>query len=141
LQDEKKQLEVKIFFKSPYMRSFADIKDTTFVLAPPPMKAGGASELNAGDQLDFSAALGVSPTFLEIGGDLDVESEDYFEKTAKKGKKFEYTLKMTGKANNIKDKNGKEVNIHLTDPRTGQSYDMPVIILPKPTKGKGKGLK
>jgi hypothetical protein len=137
LKDEKKKLQIKTYFKSTFMKEFLELYDTTLTIQPPPLKAGpDADALMAGDALDFKAALGIAGVpYIQIGGDLDVESDGFFDKTARKGKDFQFSVRMTSKANNL-PKAGKDVDVRVIDPRTGQSATMTIHIDPK-TQQKG----
>ena len=141
LADEKKSLEVKVYFRSPFMKSYVQLSDTTMVIQPPPFLLGGVdgSSLTAGDLLDFKAAFGVAPNYIEIGPELEISSDGYFDTRAKEvaPKTFEYTVKTTSKANNV-PKAGKDVLVTVTDTRSGQSSTGTVHIDPKvQTKGRG----
>lgn len=136
LQDEKKKLNVKIMFKSTFARDYSLLKDTTFTITTPPLNAGGGpAELIEGEPLDFMAALGITGAYTEVGGDLEIDGGGYFDKTARKLKGNDYTVKSTGKK--VTKKEGQDVVLTVIDPRTGASTTMDVIVLPKPTSKPG----
>ncbi|MEO6941381.1 MAG: hypothetical protein ABI444_14800, partial [Candidatus Kapaibacterium sp.] len=145
LKDEGKKLEVKTYYKSPFMKSYVQIDDQVFTVAPPPLIVGSSGDLTAGDPLDFKVALGVPGAYSELGADhVDIESDGYFESTAKKlmdgasGKHFSFEAKMMGKANGIRDKAGKPVHVIVHDPISGRSDAFDIMIYPKvQTKGRG----
>lgn len=140
LEDVKKTLQAKILFRSSYGGDYVSLKDTTMVIATPPLLAGGGlGELKIGEALDFKAALGIAPKYIEIE-ELVVTAEGYFDEKPRKIGKMDFSLRMnTGKANQIKDKAGKIVNIVVTDPKSGASNTMQVRIVPaKATKGSPK---
>ncbi|HET6512722.1 MAG TPA: hypothetical protein VFH43_11060 [Candidatus Kapabacteria bacterium] len=143
MQDEGKTLQTRIFFRSPYMREWITLKDTTMKLQMPPMRTPGSLELNAGEVVTFKGAMGIPPNnYVEIpSNDLQVTSDGYLEQTAKKtgGKGYDFEVRMTQKANAIKDKAGKVVSVTFTDPKTGQSSAMELRIFPKPAATKGGG--
>lgn len=144
LKDEGKSLEIKTFYKSVFMKNYIPIDDQTLKIAPPPFKVGTDAELTVGDAMNIKAALGVPGNYKEVGADhLDVESEGYFAAQARKlpgkaGTQFDFELKMnSGKAGSIHAKDGKTVNITVTDPITHQTSPAQVTILPKvQTKGR-----
>jgi hypothetical protein len=144
-KDEGKKLEVKTYYKSPFMKSYVQIDDQTFTVAPPPIKVGSSGDLTAGDPLAIKVALGISGAYIEVGADhVDIESDGYFESSAKKlmdgktGSNFNFEAKMMGKANSIRDKNGKPVHISVHDPITGQTSSFDITVFPKvQTKGRG----
>jgi hypothetical protein len=135
MADEGKSLQTKISFKSPYMRDWITLKDTTMKLQMPPMRVPNALEFNAGEPVAFKGAMGIPPNnYVEIpSSDLSVSSDGYLDGTAKKigGKGFEFEVRMTQKANAIKDKSGKVVSVTVTDPKTGQSAPIELRIFPK----------
>lgn len=143
MQDEGKQLQTKISFRSPYMRDWITLKDTTMKLQQPPMRTPGTLEFTAGDPVSFKGAMGIPPNnYVEIpSNDLQVSSDGYLDGTAKKvgGKGFDFEVRMTAKANTIKDKSGKVVSVTVTDPKTGQSSPIELRIFPKAQQQKGAG--
>jgi len=143
-QDEGKKLEVRNYYKSPFMKQFVQLPDTTLTIEPPPLKVGDPDDVHVGDNMDFLVALGIAGQYMEVGTDhVDLESGGMFETSAKKlvqgktGTNFTFEAKMSGKASSIRDKNGKEIPITITDPVSHQSYSTTVKIFPKTAKGRG----
>jgi len=146
LKDEGKNLEIKTYFKSVFMKNYVQLEDLNMKIAPPPFKVGPGGDVNVGDPLSLKAALGVAGNYFEIGADeLDIESEGYFNNKAKKlpgaaNARFDFEAKMnTGKASSIRSKDGKVVNITATDPITHQSWSGQITIYPKPQSKGGGG--
>jgi hypothetical protein len=143
MADEGKTLQTKISFKSPYMRDWITLKDTTMKLQMPPMRTPPTLELSAGDPVTFKGAMGIPPNnYVEIpSSDLSITSDGYLDNTAKKvgGKGYDFEVRMTQKANAIKEKSGKVVPVSVTDPKTGQSTTIELRIFPKAQQQKGAG--
>ncbi len=144
MADEGKSLQTKISFRSPYMREWTILKDTTMKLQLPPMRVNPSVEADAGEPVPFKAAMGIQPNFyVEIpSNDLSVTSDGYLDAVAKKdgGKGFDFTVRMTQKANSVKEKSGKVVPVTITDTKTGQSSSMELRIFPKQQqKGGARG--
>jgi hypothetical protein len=143
MADEGKSLQTKISFKSPYMRDWITLKDTTMKLQMPPMRTPPTLELSAGDPVTFKGAMGIPPNnYVEIpSSDLSITSDGYLDNTAKKvgGKGYDFEVRMTQKANAIKEKSGKVVPVTVTDPKTGQSTTIELRIFPKAQQQKGAG--
>jgi predicted RecA/RadA family phage recombinase len=141
LTDEKKTLQAKVFFKSPFMKNYVPLYDTTMVIQPPPFLGGpDGNTVTAGDLLDFKAAFGVAPNYIEIGPELEVSSDGYFDTRAKETgpHTFEYTAKTTSKANNV-PKTGKDISVTVTDTKSGQSISGTVHVDPKVVTKGGRG--
>ena len=111
MKDEKKDLEVKAYYKSNFMKDYVPIDDQTFKIGPPPFKGVADNDgLTAGEALRVKAAYNLlapvnGSQYKEIGSDhLDIQSDGYFETTAKKepGKDgaffFECEANLTSKA-------------------------------------------
>ncbi len=144
-KDEGKTLEIKAYYKSSMMTNYVPIDDQSFKIGPPPFLAfsNSGNEITAGDNLVIKAAwdtLSGSSTdrYIEVGSDhLQVESEGYFEPSAKKeagkaGTVYLFDARPTSKAQNVTNKNGVPVSVTVTDPVTGQSRSFQVTIMPKP---------
>ena len=142
-KDEGKTLEVKAYYKSTFMKDYVPIDDQSFKIGPVPFIAVAASsEITAGDPLQIKAAWdtinGGNARYIEVGSDhLEIESDGYFDKTAKKeGSKgetaFYFDVKPTSKANGVTKKDGVDVPVTITDPITGQVQNSVVHIDPKP---------
>ena len=144
LKDEGKQLGVKAFYKSNFMKDYVQLDDQSFKIEFPPLNANSEGDVNAGESLFIKAALGLPNFYQEIGGDhLDVTSDGYFEPTAKKqagsGLKIEFEARSTSKVNSIKKKDGQPVDVTATDPITHQSKTFQVVVYPKVQTKKGAG--
>ncbi len=142
MKDENKQLEVKAYYKSNFMKDFVPIDDKTFKIGPPPFLGVVNNEgMTAGEALQIKAAYNLlvpvqGSQYKELGTDhLDIQSDGYFETTAKKepgkdGALF-FDAKATSKAMTIKNKDGQTVNLTITDPVTGQTKITQTIVMPK----------
>ena len=141
MADEGKSLQTKISFRSPYMRDWVTLKDTTMKLQMPPMRVNPTLEFTAGDPVTFKGAMGIPPNnYVEIpSNDLQVSSDGYLDGTAKKvgGKGFDFEIRMTAKANTVKEKSGKVISVTVTDPKTGSSSPIELRIFPKAQQPKG----
>lgn len=141
MQDEGKSLQTRIFFRSPFMKDWITLKDTMMKLQMPPLKTPPTLEFNAGEDVVFKGAMGLAPTFyVEVPStELDVTSDGFLDVKAKKdgGKGYDFTVRMTAKANTIKDKSGKVVQMTVTDPKTGSSQAIELRIFPKVQQQKG----
>jgi hypothetical protein len=155
MKDEGKTLEVKAYYKSNFMKDYVPIDDQTFKIGPPPFKGVADNDgMTAGEALRVKAAYNlIAPVngsqYKEIGSDhLDIQSDGYFETTAKKepGKDGAYFFdaKATSKVTAIKNKDGQTVNLTITDPITGQTQSSQITIMPKVQKkggvGRGSGI-
>jgi hypothetical protein len=74
--------------------------------------------------------------YKELGSDhLDIQSDGYFEATAKKeagkGNEVYFDAKPTSKVMSIKSKDGQTVNLTMTDPVTGESKSVQITVMPK----------
>jgi hypothetical protein len=152
MKDEGKQLEVKAYYKSNFMKDFVQLDDQTFKIGPPPLQAAVMNDgMTGGDALEIKAAYNLQAPvagnplgqYKEIGSDhLDIQSDGYFENTARKqgGKEgiVIFDAKATSKAQNVRSKDGQVVNVTVTDPVTGQTKSMQVTVFPKVQK-KGPG--
>jgi hypothetical protein len=149
-KDEKKSLEVKAYYKSPFMKDYVLIDDQTFKIGPPRLLAVPSGPVDAGDVVQIKAAYSLEEAskYMEIGSDhLDVESGGYFESTAKKeggkGNEYFFDLKPTGKINSIKKKDGQDIQLSITDPITSQLVNgqgQLITVMPKiQQKGRGAG--
>ncbi|MDP4200918.1 MAG: hypothetical protein Q8922_11665 [Bacteroidota bacterium] len=148
MKDEGKSLEVKAYFKSSFMKDFVVIDDQTFKIAPTPFVAVANNDgMTAGDALQIKAAYDTisGARYVEIGSDhLNVESDGYFDVTAKKeqgkGNQYFFDAKATGKVNTIKAKDGKLIDLTISDPITGQTHTTQITVYPKAqVKGRGPG--
>ena len=144
LKDEGKTLEVKAFYKSEFMKDYVQLDDTTLKINYPPFVANSEGDLTAGDQLYIKSALGLPSYYQEVGADhLDIQSDGYFEATAKKqpgsGLKIEFVANPTSKVNTIKKKDGQTIDVTATDPITHQSQTFQVVVSPKVQVKKGAG--
>jgi hypothetical protein len=147
-KDEGKSLEVKAYYKSNFMKDYVPIDDQTFKIEPPPFIAvANNGPLSAGDLLQIKAAWDTlsGGRYVEIGSDhLNVESDGYFEPTAKKepGKDniFFFDTRPTSKASNVKAKDGVDVPLVFTDPVTGRTYSGSVHVDPKPVQSGRPGM-
>ena len=145
MKDENKQLEVKAYYKSNFMKDFVPVDSQTFKIGPPPFLAVSLSDgMTAGESLTIKAAYNLlAPVagnplgqYKELGSDhLDIQSDGYFEATAKKeagkGNEVMFDAKPTSKVNSIKNKDGQTVNLTITDPVTGQSKTTQITVMPK----------
>jgi hypothetical protein len=142
MKDENKELEVKAYYKSNFMKDFVPIDDQTFKIGPPPFKGVADNDgMTAGDALRVKAAYNLlvpvnGSQYKEVGSDhLDIQSDGYFETTAKKepGKDGAYFFdaKATSKVASIKNKDGQTVNLTITDPITGQTQTSQITVMPK----------
>jgi len=144
LKDEGKQLQVKTYYKSNFMKDYVVVDDQTFKIAPPPFKASAENDPEIGDGLSIKAAFGIPGAYSEIGADhLDVESGGLFGTTAKKqggpGVHYNFDVSMNvGKAQSvIKKKDGEDKDITVTDPLTHQSQTITIHITPKVQNKRG----
>ncbi len=142
MKDENKQLEVKAYYKSNFMKDYVPIDDQTFKIGPPPfLGVSNNDPLTAGEALQIKAAYNLlapvnGSQYKEIGSDhLDIQADGYFEGTAKKeagkGNEFFFDVKPTSKVMTIKNKDGQTVNLTITDPVTGQSKTTQITVMPK----------
>jgi hypothetical protein len=135
MQDEGKQLQTRIFFRSPFMRDWITLKD---------MRAGGDPDVEAGADYTFKVGIGIPPNLYLAApsAELDVTStDDIFDRKAKKlpGQGFDFSLKMNAtKANRITDKAGKPITVTVTDPTSGSSTSFDVKVYPKAQQQKGR---
>jgi len=147
-KDEGKTLEVKAYFKSPMMANYEQIDDQSFKIGPPPFIAVSNNSPEAGDNLEIKAAWDTlsGPStyrYIEVGSDhLNVESEGYFEPTAKKepakaGAGFLFAARPTSKAQNVSKKDGQQVSVTVTDPVTGETQTFQVTLMPKQQQQRG----
>ncbi|SRR5579883_3051943 len=147
LKDEGKQMEIKTYFKSDFMKDYSLVDDETFKIQPPPFKVAAQNDPEIGDALQLRAAFGVPGNYSEIGAEsLDVESGGLFAATAKKlpgkGARMDFEVQMnSGKASSvIKKKDGEDKDITVTDPLTHQVQTVTIHITPKvQTKRGGYG--
>ena len=150
MKDEKKTLEVKAYYKSSFMKDFVTIDDQSFKIGPTPFKAAPMSDnLEAGDALEIKAAYDTlsGGRYVEIGSDhLDIQSDGYFDVSAKKepAQKGQaavlFLAKATSKTGSIKAKDGKTIEVVVTDPITGQSKNVQVTVTPKVQAKGGRGV-
>ena len=147
-KDEGKSLEVKAYYKSPFMKDYISIDDKTFKISPPRLLAVPSGPVDAGDVVQIKAAYSLEEAskYMEVGSDhLDVESGGYFEPTAKKesgkGNEYFFDLKPTGKISSIKKKDGQDIQLSITDPITSQVVNgsgQLITVMPK-VQQKGRG--
>jgi len=152
MKDEGKQLEVKAYYKSNFMKDYVQVDDQTFKIGPPPFIAVALNDgMTGGEPLAIKAAYNLIANvagnplgqYKEIGADhLDIQSDGYFEASARKlggkGNEVMFEAKATSKAQSVRAKDGQVVNLTVTDPITGQSKTMQLTIMPQAQK-KGRG--
>ncbi len=142
MKDEGKTLEVKAYYKSNFMKEFVPIDDQSFKIGPPPFLAVADNDgMTAGEPLRIKAAYNLlvpvnGSQYKEVGSDhLDIQSDGYFETTAKKepgkGNEYYFDAKPTSKVMTIKSKDGQTVNLTMTDPVTGQTKSVQITVMPK----------
>jgi hypothetical protein len=145
MKDEGKSLEVKAYYKSNFMKDFVPIDDQTFKIGPPPFLAVVQNDpMTAGESLQIKSAYNLLANvpgnplgqYKEIGSDhLDIQSDGYFEPTAKKeagkGNEVYFDAKPTSKVMTIRSKDGQVVNLTMTDPVTGESKSTQFTVMPK----------
>ncbi len=149
-KDENKTLEVKAYFKSPFMQNYVQVDDKSFKIGPPPFLAvsNSGGSVTAGQDLQIKAAwdtLSGPGTFryIEVGSDhLNVETEPsgYFSLTAKRepgkaGQRYIFDARPLSKDESVTKKSGVQVQVSISDPVTGQSAPpFTITVLPKPTQ-------
>jgi hypothetical protein len=82
--------------------------------------------------------------YKEIGADhLEITTDGYCDGSARKesgtGNQFFFDAHPTSKAQNVKKKDGQQVQITITDPVTGQSSSSQFTINPKAAQQRGPG--
>lgn len=146
-KDEGKSLQVKAYYKSNFMKEFVQIDDKTFKIAAPPLIAVVNNDgLEAGQNLQIKAAYNLMAPgqYKEIGADhLEITTDGYFDASARKesgtGNQFFFDAHATSKSQNVKKKDGQQVQITITDPVTGQSSSSQFTINPKANQQRGPG--
>jgi hypothetical protein len=151
MKDEGKSIQVKAYYKSNFMKDYVQIDEKSFKIAAPPFIAASntGGEVTAGDAMEIKAAYNLlAPVagnklgqYKEVGADhLDIQSDGYFEGTAKKmpgNDGVVFQAHATSKAQAVKNKDGKTVDVTVTDPVTGQTKNVQVTIMPKVASGRG----
>jgi hypothetical protein len=130
---EGKVLGIQTLFKSPYSKEYVEISKESVKILAPPFNATFGKTYYDGDPMTirFKAGYGIDGDFSEIDGDLNVTSDGgVFDSKATKGEGINYTVRILKNPNKT-DKKGKDINVTLTDPKTGQSKSKIVRFFPK----------
>ncbi len=137
LQDESKKLNVKILFRSEFSKDYKELRSDDFTILPPPLLVVAPARWSIGDPviLNMKAGIGLKDAGdayqSELPGDLEVQSDgNIFDSKASKADGIKYTLRMLKPPTTV-PKDGRVVSLVFRDPKSGQSVQKKIVILPK----------
>ncbi|MFI5264545.1 MAG: hypothetical protein ACHQM6_08525, partial [Candidatus Kapaibacterium sp.] len=137
LEDEGKTMNVKILFRSEFSKDYKELKTDDFIIQPPPLLVLAPPRWSIGDPviLNMKAGVGLKDAGdayqSELPGDLEVQSDgNMFDSKATKTDGIKFTMRMLKPPASV-PKDGRVVSLVFRDPKSGQSVQKKIIILPK----------